>query len=569
MSKNFHDNTQKKYPYVVPNVEDWPIYKMSQRRYEFIKEVIDESFKRCLNKFNTHEELLEEFARTLYQERIRLTQKPWKADAPDEKEYWNTVKSELIRITSSVNQPKEPTKEAKALLYSIVSRYVNEIAGNFDPNIHDFAKVMVPFGFSRLLKTSIGKNFRERLDKQFSIQDRVKLVGEIDTIRSLAPDNTLVMVPTHSSNLDSMLVGWAIHHIGIPPFIYGAGLNLFGIKILAYFMDRLGAYKVDRRKKNTFYLETLKTYSNLAIQSGCHSIFFPGGTRSRSGALESKLKLGLLGTSIDAQYENFVKAEREGTVAKKIIICPSVINYHFVLEAPELIRDYLQETGKEQYLGENDKYSTSFKLVRLIFKLLTQSSKIYISYGKPMDLFGNEVNEYGQSIDRYGNVVDIKKYFMLNGKLKHDQQRHEEYVKMLGEKIAASYKENCVVFSSNVVAFAAFRILMKRYKKLDIYALLLLPKEDRIVKYEELKEAVGNLREEIMKRNSTGKIRVANHFANRETEPLIEHGLKHLGMYHDVLPLIKNKEGDIQVSDMKLLYFYHNRLTGFGLETVV
>jgi glycerol-3-phosphate O-acyltransferase len=272
---------------------------------------------------------------------------------------------------------------------------------------------------------------------------------------------------------------------------------------------------------------------------------------------------------MDAQYENFVKAEKEGTVAKKIIICPSVINYHFVLEAPELIRDYLQETGKEQYLGENDKYSTSFKLLRLIFKLLTQSSKIYISYGKPMDLFGNLVDEQGNSIDKHGNNVDIKKYFMLDGALKYDQQRHEEYVKMLGEKIAHSYKENCVVMSSNLVAFVAFRILMKRYKKLDLYALMLLPKEDRVIKYDEFKNAVVSLRATILERNQQGKIRIASHFANRDSEPLIEHGLTHLGMYHDRLPLVKNAEGDIQVSDMKLLYFYHNRLTGFGFEAVV
>ena len=87
------------------------------------------------------------------------------------------------------------------------------------------------------------------------------------------------MVPTHFSNLDSILIGWVIHVLGLPPFIYGAGLNLFNIKILAYFMNSLGAYKVDRRKKNPIYLEALKSYSNLAIQEGAHSLFFPGGTR--------------------------------------------------------------------------------------------------------------------------------------------------------------------------------------------------------------------------------------------------------------------------------------------------
>jgi glycerol-3-phosphate O-acyltransferase len=560
----------KGYSNVVPNVEDWPIVQMSQRRYEFIKEVIDESFKTCLKKFKTHEELSDEFAKTLYQERIRLTQKPWKADAPDEKEYWNDIKAELVKINSQPNPPKEPSDELKALMFSVISRYTNEIAGNFDPNIHDFAKVMVPFGFSRLLNTTIGQNFKQRIDKQFSIHDRLKYVGEVEALRSLVKDHTLIMVPTHSSNLDSMLVGWAIHDIGLPAFIYGAGLNLFGIQILAYFMNRLGAYKVDRRKKNHFYLETLKTYSDLAIQAGCHSIFFPGGTRSRSGHVESKLKLGLLGTAMDAQYENYAKAQEKNTTAKKIIVCPVVINYHFVLEAPVLIKEYLQEIGKEQYLGENDKYSTSFKLLRLIFKLLTQSSKIYLSYAQPMDLFGNRVNEKGESIDAHGKIIDTKQYFMLNGELKPDSQRHTQYIKMLGEKIVDAYKVNNVAFSSHILAFAAFRILMKKYKKLDLYALMLLPKEDRIIKYAELRDAVAKLREAIIETRDAGGILTADHFNNRDNaDALMEHGLKNLGLYHDPLPLIKNKENDFVVTDMKLLFFYHNRLDGYKFEKYI
>jgi glycerol-3-phosphate O-acyltransferase len=41
--------------------------------------------------------------------------------------------------------------------------------------------------------------------------------------------------------------------------------------------------------------------SSLSIQRGTNSIFFPGGTRSRSGAIENKLKMGLLGTLVEAQ----------------------------------------------------------------------------------------------------------------------------------------------------------------------------------------------------------------------------------------------------------------------------
>src|SRR5690606_39991027 len=97
---------------------------------------------------------------------------------------------------------------------------------------------------------------------------------------------TIVMTPTHFSNLDPVLMGWVIHTLGLPPFVYAADLNLFNIELYAYFMNSLGAFKVDRRKDNPIYQETLKSYAINALLKGCHTMFFPGGTRSRSGRSE-------------------------------------------------------------------------------------------------------------------------------------------------------------------------------------------------------------------------------------------------------------------------------------------
>ena len=149
------------------------------------------------------------------------------------------------------------------------------------------------------------KKFGAFFRSKYTLRDKIHIVGKVKMLRKLASQGTIIMVPTHFSNIDSMLIGWVIHSLGLPAFIYGAGLNLFNIKIFAYFMNSLGAYKVDRRKKNITYLETLKMYSNLAIQKGAHSLFFPGGTRSRSGMIEKNLKLGLLSTAVEAQRHIF------------------------------------------------------------------------------------------------------------------------------------------------------------------------------------------------------------------------------------------------------------------------
>lgn len=557
----------REYDVIEPDITKWPIYQLSAKRYEFIEEVKNASLQKSLGHFNGKNLLSEELARTVYQERIRITQNPWKADPEDEREFWNDIKKDLVHVSRQEEQNgKQVSEEARELATRIISRYSNEIAGNFDPSIYHFAKVAIPFGISRLLNSTIGKNFKQRLNQQFSIRDRVIFEGDVETVRELAKQHTVVIVPTHISNLDSIVIGWAIQDIGLPAFIYGAGLNLFGIKLMAWFMNRLGAYKVDRRKKNSLYLETLKTYSTLAIHNGCHSLFFPGGTRSRSGGIEKHLKLGLLGTALDAQYMNFVKF---GDVAKKIVVVPVVMNYHFVLEAPNLIEEHLKRTGREFYLMEKpDSLSTSAKMTRFIFKFLTQSSRLYLSFAPPMDLFGNRVDKYGVSYDQNERVVDIQKYFLTDGELKDDFQRNEEYVKMLGEEIVQKYFQYNIVMSSNLVAFTAFEMIRKNFRKLDIFGILRLPPEDTVIPYRELINVCARLKEKLLELEKNKKIKLT-HTMRKDIEHIVERGLQQVGLYHDNRPLVKKKNSDIMSPDLKLLYFYHNRLEGYGLEQFI
>src|SRR6185369_9580156 len=164
--------------------------------------------------------------------------------------------------------------------------------------------------------------------------------------------------------------------------------------------------KVDRRKKNLPYFETLKTYSNLAIQKGAHSLFFPGGTRSRSGMIEKQLKLGLLNSTIEAQRNLYLDA-KEGDKVRKIFIVPVSLNYHFVLEAPDLIDEYLSAKGQDRYLPEQDKYG-SWQLLQFLFKFFTKGSNISVSIGRGLDVMGNYVDDQGNSLDAQGRIIDTK-----------------------------------------------------------------------------------------------------------------------------------------------------------------
>lgn len=554
-----------KYTPILPQKDEWPVVKLSKSRKEFIKTVAETSKKAILEITGNNTDLIkEELETTLYREKLRIKQNPWAVDPDDEKEFWQKVKSTLVQVSSDNTLNKtQKKKKYTEILDDITMRYAEEIASNFIHSHYKLTRRMVTFGFARLLNAARVKGIKSLFSNQYTLQDKIQIVGETDQIRELASKGTIVMVPTHFSNLDSILIGWIISVLGLPPFIYGAGLNLFNIGIFAYFMNALGAYKVDRRKKNLLYLETLKTYSSEALQFGVHSLFFPGGTRSRSGMIEKRLKLGLLSTAVEAQRANYQKGLKD--VGGKIFIVPVTINYHFVLEAPSLIQEHLSITGQERYYKEVDEFSTSYKISKFLVKFFTKGSDISVSVGKAMDVLGNYVDNSGNSFDSHGRKIDTMDYFISNGKVSVDTQREEEYTYHLGKRIVEEFHKINRVFSSHLVAFTAFQMIKQDNKKLDLYNLLRLPEEDIFLVYVEFKEACMMVLAKIFELEAAGKLQVAPHM-KQDIDTIITHGLENVGMYHAKRPLVKNKNGNIETQDLTLLYYYHNRLDGYGLE---
>jgi len=554
-------DTSKTYDPILSEDEVWPVVKLAKNRKEFMERVILESFERIKNLKPTLHTLIEELELTRYREKLRIKTNPWKVDPDDEIIFWNNVKSRLLDLENVEKNEKQ--KIADEILNDIVSRYVYEITGNFKHSHYRLARRIIKFGFARLLNAARIKKFGSFWRGELTLQDQIQIIGETEQLRKLAKIGTVVIVPTHFSNLDSILIGWVIHTLGLPPFIYGAGLNLFNMEIFAYFMNSLGAYKVDRRKKNLIYLESLRTYSSVALRDGCHSLFFPGGTRSRSGKIETRLKLGLLGTAIEAQRINYEK--NEGGRHNKIFIVPVVTNYNFVLEAPALIRDYLEQKGQERYYVESDRYDKSARILKFLIEFFTKGNNISVSIGRGLDLFGNYVNDEGMSMDSKGNRINTRDYFLFRGEISANTQREEEYTRMLSEVIVREYHRINRVQSSHLVAFTAFEMIRRKYKNLDLYSVLRLPVDEIEIEYKEFRNQFSKFRNRIIDLFNEGKVDMATHMTE-EIDHVIDLGISNVGMYHSRRPLLRNKQGDIITKDMNNLYYYHNRMDGYELE---
>lgn len=555
-------NKQANYPLpsVIEDLRQWPIHLMSLDREEFLQKVIEFAKKKVLaNKKGG--DLREQLAKTLYTERIRLIENPWKVDPPDEMDFWSDIKDNLIRQVR--NTDKEAQEQAyDEMLERILTRYVREIMGNFQISTYKLARKVLPIIFDLILNAANGNLLLRLFFKKRILSDKLQITGSIDTLRSLVSKGTIILVPTHFSNLDSILVGWAADRIGLTAFSYGAGINLYNNSILAYFFSRLGAYALDRRKKNAIYLEVLKAFSQLSIEKGVHTLFFPGGTRSRSGQLENKLKMGLLGTAIDAQGAHYER----GDMDKKIFIVPVIINYHVVLEAKSLIDQFLEHTGKELYLVEKKAFGGTVNLMKFLWQFFSSTSEIVVNFGKAMDTMGNFVDEQGNSFDKQGNLVEVKDYFISDGVIKYDYQRNEEYTKMLSQKIVERYYIENIVLSSHLVAYTAFKILLLQYSKLDFYGVLRLPMDDCIILRSKFSHNIALLRAQLITMEQNGEVQLSDMVRNASIEELIEHGVKNVGTFHLKKALKFDKEGDLVSEDMNLLYYYHNRLEGYNLS---
>ncbi|MBK9737056.1 MAG: hypothetical protein IPO92_19720 [Saprospiraceae bacterium] len=172
------------------------------------------------------------------------------------------------------------------------------------------------------------------------------------------------------------MVGYAIDaNVGLPSFSYGAGLNLFNVEIMAYFMNRLGAFRVDRRKKNPIYLECLKSMTGFSLYEGVNCIFFQVAQDQEVAKLKINSKLGLISSAIEAQ-----RLHIEENSTQKIFVVPLNIGYHFVLEGAHLIDQHLQAEYRETYLRTRHIAPTITSIFKFIKDLYTKESEVYMSF---------------------------------------------------------------------------------------------------------------------------------------------------------------------------------------------
>jgi glycerol-3-phosphate O-acyltransferase len=529
-------------PYV-PRPSDPSIFWFNSERDDVVSDVVN----RICTAHESDRARLEMALNDAAFHEIRRLEKQRDDEARDRLGYWRS----MIRRIGKMDDT-----ERRRVLHTIVTNMTRDVAGNFDPRVYRFARRAAP----RLIG---GVMEPRRLTQDLmagssgSLERVLRVQGDLEHLRHLQNQGSLVFVPTHSSNLDSIVLSQALETSGLPPVVYGAGKNLFTNPIISFFMHNLGAYRVDRRIRVSLYKDVLKLYSQVMIERGYHSLFFPGGTRSRSGMIERRLKLGLLGSAVEAFTTNRVRR-----VDRPVWFVPTTINYALVLEAETLIKDWLTEEGQARYIIEDDEFSRIDRWFAFFRKMVGMRGACIIRFGDPIDPFGNRVDSQGGSLTPTGRSIDAGGYIERQGKPVTDPARDAAYTRELGEVLGQRYEEDTVLMSTQVVAHVLFRDLVQSTPGMDLFARLRLRGEVGF-DCETLRQELGETRDRLLQLERNGRVRTSDVVKEDTPDQLLERALSFWNGYHD--STAARREGDrIIIGDPSLLLYYQNRLVPFA-----
>jgi len=192
-------------------------------------------------------------------------------------------------------------------------------------------------------------------------------IQNLDKIKSIADDNSLVYLPCHRSHIDYLALSFILLEKGLMLPHIAAGNNL-NLPVLGGIGKGGGAFFMRRSfRDNKLYSLIFFQYFKRLLQRGSSVEFFPEGGRSRSG-FTLQAKPGLLSMTI----RSFASLSDE-----KVKLIPTYIGYEKIIEG----NSYLSEL-----LGEEKKRENFLDLFKTIKDFGNFLGNAYINFGEPIDL---------------------------------------------------------------------------------------------------------------------------------------------------------------------------------------
>lgn len=186
----------------------------------------------------------------------------------------------------------------------------------------------------------LASGFDQTVGRMYSAME-IDMEG-LERVRQASREGTLVLLPSHKSHVDYLIMTRVLyqHHMPVP--LVAAGDNL-GFFPLGPILRRAGAFFIRRSfKGDRLYSVVVDAYMRRLIKDGWALEFFLEGGRSRSGKLLPP-KVGLLSIVVDATL---------GTPEQTVFFVPVSIGYERVVEEKSYVEELAGgEKKKEDVAG--------------------------------------------------------------------------------------------------------------------------------------------------------------------------------------------------------------------------
>lgn len=262
----------------------------------------------------------------------------------------------------------------------------------------------------------------------------------IEKVRSLIQDYPVLVMPTHRSYMDFLLMSYIFYHYDLPLPVIAAAMDFMGMKFFGWLLRNCGAFYIRRSfGDDSLYWAVFTEYVQTQICNGDNPIeFFVEGTRSRTSKSYTP-KFGMLSAALEPYFKSQIP---------DIMVIPVSISYDRVLE--ESLYAY-------ELLGVPKPKESTSGLLKARKILEEDFGNIHIFFGDPVS-----IREFSEG------KVDRSKHSLAPRYIVSLTSEEQSLIRTLGHHMVLVHQHNMVISPWSMVS----AVLMQTQQGMTVRALV-------------------------------------------------------------------------------------------------
>ncbi|MAA78757.1 MAG: hypothetical protein CL916_05815 [Deltaproteobacteria bacterium] len=352
-------------------------------------------------------------------------------------------------VKALIKEQMQEKRKSEEQIRASMDKILNSIMARFSFRMIVFMGALCRFIWSRIYS---GIDVREE---------------DLERIRQAVRMGTPILIPSHRSHLDYLLLSSICYDRGLvmPHIVAGENLSFWPLGTI---FRKSGAFFIRRSFQGEAVFPVLfQAYLRLLVRDEFPIEFFIEGGRSRNGKLLPP-KVGVLGM--------VVEASQSVRLNKDVSILPISISYEQIAEEKAYAKEL---SGKKK---EKESVQGVLKSTRVLFKRL---GKVYIRVGEPISM-----NQVHQKLEKPWK--------------EHDERERREQLMRISERIIHRIGKSMLILPTGITALVLLGVGRKGIRILEV--------QEQATRLNELLERLGAVRADSLSHGGWVVIEALNRF---------------------------------------------------------